>query len=256
MRGTSPIPAVDLLGVRVHRITLGDAARAILDLAQAGGAHQIVTLNGAMLAEVSSHPELRAIVNRASLVIPDGAGVLLAGRILGFRLPERVPGIDLVDRVCAEGAGRSLRIFCLGARPGIAAAAGEVLTSRHRGIAVVGTQDGYFSEAEDAAVTARIRTAGPQVLLVAMGFPRQERWIATHLFGLGDVVCLGVGGTFDVLAGRIRRAPAWMHRAGLEWVYRLLREPRRWRTAAVLPRVLWRAVAGRFSRGKKELQEG
>lgn len=256
MRDGKLIATVDLLGVQVHRVTLPDAARTVLDFVRRGGVRQVVTLNGAMLARAAADPELRAIVNRSSLVTADGAGVLLAGRILGVRLPERVAGIDLVDRVCAEGAAQSLRVFLLGAEPGVADSAAGSLASRHRGLMVVGTHHGYFSDDGSAEVVARIRDASPQVLLVALGFPRQERWIAAHLPELPDMVCIGVGGTFDILAGRVRRAPRWMRRAGVEWLYRLAREPHRWRTAATLPKLLMLAVKGRISKGKKELHVG
>lgn len=256
LRDGSLIPAVDLLGVRVHRVTLPDAAHAILDFVRSGEARQVVTLNGAMLARAAADPDLRAIVNRAALVTADGAGVLLAGRILGVRLPERVAGIDLVERVCAEGAARSLRVFLLGAAPGVAAAAADALVKRHRGLSVVGTQHGYFASHDDGAVVSRIREARPEMVLVALGFPRQEQWIAAHLAELPGMVCLGVGGTLDVLAGRTRRAPLWMRRAGLEWLYRLVREPRRWRAAVALPKLFAMAVTHRVLKGKKELHSG
>jgi len=240
------LPSAFLLGVRVNRLSLDQAVEAILEFTREGGAHQVVTLNGTMLARASADPVLRDIVNRASMVIADGAGVLLAGRILGVTFPERIPGIDMVGRLCAGGAAVGLRIYLLGARPGVADAAGEAIRHRYHGVDVAGTHHGYFSRHEDAAVTDEIRRSRPQVVLVAMGFPRQEQWIADHLQELGASVCIGVGGTLDVLAGRTSRAPGWMQRAGLEWYYRLVREPRRWRTAAALPRLLWRAIKERL----------
>lgn len=241
-------PATLLLGVRVHRVTLDQAADRLLDFIRDGGIHQVVTLNGAMLARASGDPELRETINSASLVTADGAGVLLAGRILGVRFPERVPGVDLMEHLFARSGDRSLRVFLLGARPGVAAAAGAALSRRHRGIEVVGTDHGYLAAGAEAAVADRIRRAGPDVLLVAMGFPKQEEWIAAHRDALGVPVAIGVGGTLDVLAGLSRRAPRWMQRAGLEWVYRIIREPRRWRTAAALPRIVWLAVRERLAR--------
>lgn len=246
----SDLPSTWLLGVRVHRVTLEQAVDRLMDFIRRGRAHHVVTLNGAMLAQMSRDPLLREIVNAASLVTPDGAGVLLAARILGVRFPERIPGIDMVDRLCAVGAGSSLRVFLLGAAPGVAQAAGEAITRRHPGVVVVGAEDGYFPADEDAAVAERIRRARPDVLLVAMGFPKQEQWIAAHQSALGVPVCIGVGGTFDVLAGLWRRAPRWMQRVGLEWAYRLVREPRRWRTATALPLVVWLALKERLLGGE------
>ncbi|MGH2349857.1 MAG: WecB/TagA/CpsF family glycosyltransferase, partial [bacterium] len=240
------LPSARLLGVRVDRVTLDRAVDVIGGFIRAGGAHQVVTLNGAMLARAASDPIVRDLVDRASLVTADGAGVVLAGRILGVTLPERIPGIDMIDRLCAAGAASGLRMFLLGARPGVADEAATAMKRSYRGVNIVGTRHGYFPDHDDAAVTEQIRLSRPHVLLVAMGFPRQEQWIRTHLAALGTPVCIGVGGTFDVLAGRTARAPRWMQRAGLEWMYRLLREPRRWRTAAALPVLIWLALRERL----------
>ncbi|HEY3249282.1 MAG TPA: WecB/TagA/CpsF family glycosyltransferase [bacterium] len=247
MAAHSDLPSTWLLGVRIHLVTLGQAVDRVLELIHSGGVHQVVTLNGAMLARASGDPGLRETVNSASLATADGAGVLLAGRILGVRFPERVPGVDLVAHLFARGADRPLRVFLLGARPGVAAAAGAALAKQHRSIAVVGADHGYFAAGAEAAVADRIRRASPDVLLVAMGFPKQEEWIAAHRDSLGVPVAIGVGGTFDVLAGLSRRAPRWMQRAGLEWVYRLVQEPHRWRTAATIPLVVWLAVKERIA---------
>jgi N-acetylglucosaminyldiphosphoundecaprenol N-acetyl-beta-D-mannosaminyltransferase len=247
------LPSARLLGVRVHRVTLDLAVDVIGEFIREGGAHQVVTLNGAMLARAAGDPALRGLIERASLVTPDGAGVLLAGWILEVVFPERIPGIDMIDRLCATGAASGLRIFLLGARAGVADEAAAAMGGRYPGVSVVGTHHGYFADQDDNAVTEQVRTSRPHVLLVAMGFPRQEQWIMSHLAALGVPVCIGVGGTLDVLAGRSSRAPRWMQRAGLEWMYRLLREPRRWRTAAALPVLIWLALRERLIGGKKEV---
>ncbi len=231
-------------------MTVDQAVDRLLDLSRGPGSHQVVTLNGPMLAQASRDVRLRGIVNRAALVTADGAGVLLAGRILGVRFPGRVPGIDMVDRLCAGGARSGLRVFLLGARPGVADAAGRVLSRRHPGLAVVGAVHGYFPAHDEPAVVERIREARPDVLLVAMGFPKQEEWIADHMPQLATPVSIGVGGTLDVVAGVLRRAPPWMQRLGLEWAYRLAREPRRWRTAAALPLVVWLSIRERLFGGR------
>jgi len=251
LEAPSRLPSAWVLGVRVHRLTLEQAVESILELTRIGGAHQVVTLNGAMLVRVSGDPVLRGVIDRASMVTADGVGVLLAGRIAGVAFPERIPGIDMIDRVCAAGAASGLRIFLLGAHPGVPDAAADALVRRHPGITVAGTHDGYFTEDEDTAVTAQIRAARPHLLLVGMGFPRQEQWIAAHLAALGACVCIGVGGTFDVLAGRVSRAPRWMQQASLEWMYRLAKEPRRWRTAAAFPLLIWLALRERLFRSRQ-----
>lgn len=215
-------------------------------LLQTPGAHHIVTLNAAMLGLAAREESFRRIVNQAALCTADGMGTLLAGRILGVRFPERVAGVDLTDRLCALCAWTGSRVFFLGASPGVAAEAAARLQSRHAGLIVAGTHHGYFTAAEVIGLIAQIRDADAHLLLVALGAPRQEEWLAAHLAGTGARVGIGVGGTFDVYAGRARLAPEWIRAIGLEWLYRLAREPRRWRVAPSLPGVLFLAARERI----------
>lgn len=218
-----------------------------------GGFHQIVTINGPMLVRASQDGRTGELFNAASLVTADGAGVVLAARILGLPPLVRVPGIDLVGHVCALCAQEGFRIYLLGAAPGVAEEAGRVLQTRYAGLQISGTHHGYLTPAEERAVLQSIRTARPHLILVALGSPKQEQWIAAHLESLGPVVCIGVGGTLDVLAGRTRRAPGWMQRAGLEWAYRLVQEPRRWRVMMSLLLLGWLAVRERVKSEWKKL---
>lgn len=243
-------PASDLLGVRVHHVTLEQAVERVRDLIASGGSHQVVTVNAAMLVAARRDAAVRQVLAGASLRVPDGAGVLLAARLLGRPPYVRVPGVELAERLCAVAAREGWRVFLLGAAPGVAQAAADVLRRRHPGLPVAGVHHGYFSD--DASVITQIRAARPHLLLVALGFPRQELWIARHRAQLGVPVSMGVGGTFDVLAGRVRRAPVWVQRLGMEWAYRLVQEPRRrWRTALALPQLVVLAVAER-ARGARE----
>lgn len=241
------IPTAFVLGVRIHQVTIAEAASCVRQLIAAGGAHQVVTVNGAMLLGAMRDDRVRALFNNASLVTPDGVGVLLAGRILGYRFAERVAGVDLVERLCAHLAGGGVRVFLLGAKPGVADAAVTALRARYPGLDIAGVQHGYFAREEEASILERIRAMRPHLLLVGLGSPRQEEWIAKHLQVLAPIVCIGVGGTIDVLAGRRHRAPRWMQRAGLEWVYRVVREPRRWKVLATLPLVVWFAFRDRLA---------
>lgn len=241
MTGASP-PSADILGVRIHRVTMDGAVAWIDTLLRTTTVHQVVTLNAAMLSRAARDATFRRMVNQAALVTPDGMGTLLVGRILGVRFPERVAGVDLTDRLCALCARAGRRVFFLGAAPGVAAAAAARLAERHPGLPVAGTQHGYFSAAEEPGLITRIREAGTHLLLVAMGAPRQEQWLAAHLAATGARVGIGVGGTFDVYAGRTRLAPAWIRATGLEWLYRLVWEPRRWRVVAALPGVILLAI--------------
>ncbi len=252
--GSDP-PASDLLGVRVHHVTMEQAVERVRALVASGGAHQVVTVNGAMLVAAWRDAAVREVLSNASLLVPDGVGVLLAARMLGRPPYVRVPGVDLAARLCAAAAEEGWRVFLLGAAPGVAPAAAEALRRRYPGLQVAGVHHGYFSD--DAPVIAQIRAARPHLLLVAMGFPRQEMWIARHRAALGVPVSMGVGGTLDVLAGRVRRAPRWVQRAGLEWAYRLAQEPRRrWRTAAALPLVVALAVRERLRQMRGKDRDG
>jgi N-acetylglucosaminyldiphosphoundecaprenol N-acetyl-beta-D-mannosaminyltransferase len=170
---------------------------------------------------------LRAAFDSADLVIPDSAGVQWAARFKGRRI-EKISGIDLMDTLCAQAAERGWRVYFLGAAPGVSESAARVLTQRHHGLLVAGVQHGYFQRGSgEAAAIQRIADAKPDLLFVALSTPFQDGWIHKNLVRLGAKVAMGVGGSFDVLSGRLRRAPVWMRAAGLEWLFRLLQEPRR-----------------------------
>lgn len=172
-------------------------------------------------------PELARAVSAAAVVVPDSAGIAWALRSLVGRRVEQIPGIDFIDDLCRIAAAASAAVFLLGAKPGVAEAAGRNLAKRHPGLKVAGARNGYFTPDEEPAVIAAIRASRAAVLLVGMSVPRQEKWIASRLESLGVPVVVGVGGSFDVIAGALRRAPRWMRARGLEWLFRLLQQP--WR---------------------------
>lgn len=195
--------------------------------------------------------EYREVVNAADLVVPDTIGVVYAARFLGQPARERVAGIELVERTCAACARDGIGIFLLGGAQHVAEQAGATLQSRYPGLQVAGTQHGYFSEADERVVIERIRLSGARLVLVALGFPRQELWVRRHADALGPVVCIGVGGSLDVLSGKVQRAPETMRKLGLEWLYRLVREPQRLRRQLALPQfavlVAGQALRDRFA---------
>ena len=194
-----------------------------------GKPHQITTVNPEFVMTARRDPEFRAIINQAALALPDGVGLLWAGRLLGQLLRERVTGSDGVPRIAERAAVKGWRLFMLGAAPGVAEEAGRRLRRRYPGLKIVGTHAGSPVVEEEAYIIDRVRRAQPDVLFVAYGHPRQDKWIARNLDRLGVPVCIGVGGAFDFIAGLVPRAPVWMQRAGLEHFYRLLRQPWRWR---------------------------
>lgn len=189
--------------------------------------------------------ELRRIVDSAELVTPDSAGILWACRRMGRPLPERVSGVEIVERLCAASAEKGYRLYFLGAAPGVAENAAARMQTRYPGCRIIGTRDGYFREGEDAAVVREIAAARPDVLCVAMGIPKQEKWIARHRTALGVPVLIGVGGTFDVFSGKVKRAPHWMQQLNLEWLYRFARNPRKIRKVMTLPRFVWMTLRAR-----------
>lgn len=226
---------ISILGAEIDPLTLEEAVNRAAALVASGGAHQVVTLNPEYLYRAQRERDLLEIAREAALVTADGVGIVWAARVHGFFLPERVTGIDLLLALCRRAAAEGWRVFLLGGRPGVAKEAAARLVRDYPGLTVAGTHHGYFSGAEEATVLEQIRAAQPQLLFVGLGAPKQERWIFQQRAALGSLVAVGVGGSFDVLSGRAKRAPAWMRRLGLEWLGRLLLEPRRWRRMLVLP---------------------
>lgn len=238
--------SINLLGVRIDNITMAEALGAIEGFLESGVPHIIVTADASGVVIAQDDEELRRIVNEADLVTPDSAGILLASKLYGKPLKEKVSGVDLAVELSSLAAKHGYPIFLLGAAPGIAEAAAENLKQRFPGLRIAGTHDGYFTD--DEPVVRRIAESGAKILFVAMGIPKQEKWIARHLDQLGVSVAMGVGGTYDVLSGRVHRAPEWMRRHGLEWAHRLARNPRKIGKVATLPRFLWMVFADRLFR--------
>lgn len=203
---------------------------------QASRTRQIVTLNPEMAMRAQHDAALRAAILSADAVIADGIGVIWALRMQGVRVARRITGVDLLDAFAARAAARDYHVFLLGAAPGVAAAAASRLVARHPKLLVVGTHAGSPRRDDESSVLDRICETRPDAVFVAFGSPAQETWIAEHGEQLGAAVAVGVGGAFDFIAGRVPRAPAPVRRVGLEWLYRLWREPWRWRRMLALPR--------------------
>ncbi|HEX9269096.1 MAG TPA: WecB/TagA/CpsF family glycosyltransferase [Candidatus Limnocylindria bacterium] len=230
------------------RLALVDAVAEIERRLDASERTFVITANPEFVMLCRRDRELAAIGAQADLVVPDGAGAIVAARLLGDPLPGRAPGRLLVDRLAAVATERSLSCFLLGAGPGIAERAAEVLRSRHPDLRIAGT---YAGRAEDDADTVpRVAACAPDIVLVAYGMPKQERWIARNLPRLPSVrIAVGVGGSFDYLTGHAVPPPALLHAVGLEWLWRLVREPRRWRRQRVLPLFVLHVLLARARRG-------
>ncbi len=231
-----------ILGVRVDAITFDATLARIEGYIADGRPRQIVTVNPEFVMTSQSDAEFRRVINEAALALPDGTGVWWASRRLGHPVPERIPGVDLVDRLASLSADKGLRIYLLGAMPGVAEQAAKMLCNRYAGLAIAGTYAGSPSVEDEAGIIAQVRAAHPHILLVAYGAPAQDLWIARNLDRLGVPVCIGVGGAFDYLAGVQPLAPPWLRRIGLEWLHRLATQPWRWRRMLALPRFVWQVL--------------
>ncbi len=231
---------VNILGVPVSDVTFDEMLDQIgMWLETPGPPRQIATANPEFVMIAQDDVNFSHILHRAHLVIPDGVGLLWAARRLGHPLRERVTGSDGVPRIAARAAEEGWRLFFLGAAPGVAERAAEVLRARHPGLQVAGTCAGSPAPEEEKALVTRIRASDADILFVAYGAPAQDKWIARNLPRLGVGVAIGVGGALDFVAGVTRRAPVWVQRLGLEWLHRLVREPWRWRRQMRLPRFVW-----------------
>ena len=209
----------------------------------------VITANPEFVMLARTDPEVRRIAAEADLVVPDGTGIVLGSRLLGDPLPGRAPGRFIVDGLVARAAGLGTTFYLLGAADGVAERAGRRLRERHPDLRIVGAEPGDPAASTDDAVVARIAAAAPQILLVAYGMPAQERWIARNLARLPSVrVAIGVGGVFDQLAGTVAVPPRAIHSLGLEWLWRLSREPHRWRRQRVLPLFVLLVLAQRALR--------
>lgn len=229
----------NILGIGVDRLTLDQAKKNICDRwDKKDRVFHVVTANAEMIYHGSRDRELARIIKKAEMVTADGAGVVLASRILGNPVPERVAGYDLMTECLQEAAGKGIPVYFLGARPQVLEQAVNKAQKRFPGLNVAGSRHGYFHEDDEEDIVQEIRSLKPSLLLVALGVPKQEKWISRYREKLPPCAVIGVGGSFDVLAGKLTRAPGWMQRAGLEWLYRLAKEPARIGRAAVLPAFL------------------
>jgi len=237
--------AIPILGIPVHAVTMDETVALVERYMAEPRLHQIATVNPEFVMTAQNDDEFRHVLAAADLCLPDGVGLLYAARRYGRRLPERVPGSELVYRLAERAAGRGWPLFLLGAAPGVAEQAAAELTARYPGLRVAGCYAGSPDPAENGPIVERVNASGATLLYVAYGAPKQDKWIARNRKALTTVrVALGVGGSLDFVTGRAVRAPRWMQRLGLEWLHRLYKEPWRWRRMLALPRFAWRVLRG------------
>ena len=233
---------VKILGVNVDSVTMAQAVERVEQLIAAKKNSIVATANAEMLLRATNDDELKNILNAAELVVPDGAGTVWAARHLGYEMPERVAGFDLVQELMKIAPSKGYKFFLFGSAPTIADKAKLKAEELYPNIEIVGTRNGYFTAADEAEIIAQIKNSKPDILLAALGVPKQEKWLAAHKDELNVPVNIGVGGTFDVMAGVVKRAPKWMQRAKLEWLFRAMLQPSRASRLIALPKFVFKVV--------------
>lgn len=244
---------INILGVGFDNVTMDEALARGEELLCSEGAHYVVTPNPEIVETCRADAAANAAVNGADLVLPDGIGIVYGAKILHQPLRGRVPGIEFGTGMIERCAKLGKSVYLLGAKPGVAEQAAENLKNRFPGLVIAGTHDGYFKE--DAPIAAEIKASGADMALVCLGAPKQELWMQRNAPRLRVGLMAGLGGSLDVFAGNVKRAPKFFQKLGLEWFYRLLKEPKRIGRMMKLPKFLFAAIGCKL-RGKKRHGEG
>lgn len=218
---------IEILHVPIDPVTMPEALERIEHFIQTGEPHHVFTADASGIMRAQDEVEFQKIIKQADLITPDGAGVLFASRMYGVALPERVSGVDLVENISELAAKTGYSIYLFGAAEGVAKSAADQLLLRYPELKIVGVRNGYYTPEQEEEIVVQIVQTKPDVLFVALGIPKQELFIHKYFNKLHVPVMIGIGGSFDVISGRLNRAPVWMQRTGLEWMYRLLQEPSR-----------------------------
>ena len=234
----------DIMGITFDNVTMQQALERAGEILAGDKTCYAVTPNAEIAYEALRDESLRALLNEADLVLPDGAGVVLASKILKTPLQQKVAGVDFADGLLGMLAQNGKSVYLLGSKPGIAELAAEKMREKHPGLMICGMHDGYFKD--DAPVIAAINEAKPDVLFVCLGAPKQELFMKRHQNDLSCRLMIGLGGSLDSFAGTVKRAPKWMIKANLEWLYRLYKEPKRFGRMLRLPKYLWAVVCRRI----------
>ncbi len=229
---------INIHGVKIHNVTMQEAVSLIQSWVEGDSIHAVYTPNSEIIMQAQRNHELKSILNDAGLLIPDGAGVVLASKILKTPLVEKVSGVDLAKNLFKISSGKNISCFILGGRPGVAEMAAVNIMAAYGKVKVKGYAHGYFKPEEEAFVIERINRVKPDILLVGLGAPMQEFWIHRNMYRLSCKVCIGIGGSIDIFAGKITLTPEFIRKAGFEWLHRLIRDPRRFKRMMDLPRFM------------------
>ena len=234
-----------VLGLRVQSCTMPETVAALTDRLQNRRQAFVVTLNPEMAVACGKDRDFQQAVSGADFVLPDGVGIVWAGRYWGNFVPGRVTGFDLTQELFKVADEHKYKVFLLGATPGVAEAAAENCRSVYPNLIFAGCNDGFFEETAVDGIVKTINQAGTDILLVALGMGKQEKWLYANRHKLNAAVLVGVGGVFDVLAGKVARAPRFLQNIGLEWLFRLYKEPRRFRRMLAIPVFIFSVIFGK-----------
>ena len=233
---STQLTTIPLLKVRVNDVDMREALAMCDEFIQSRKPHHIITLDASMCVMAEHDAKLRKVIEDSDLITPDSVGVLWACKRMGKSLRERVSGVELVEMLCSLSPEKHYRLFFFGSAPGVAEQAAEKMRLKYPGCEIVGTRNGFFTEKDNNDIIMQIQNAKPDILCVALGIPKQEMWISEHIQTLGVPICIGVGGTFDVLSGNVQRAPMWMRKLSIEWLHRLISNPRKIGKVMTLPK--------------------
>ncbi|ABR50220.1 glycosyl transferase, WecB/TagA/CpsF family [Alkaliphilus metalliredigens QYMF] len=229
---------VRILGVPIDQVTMDSAIKTVVVLTETHGCSMVFTPNPEIVMMAREDHGLLGAMEKADLIVPDGIGLIYASKLKSRGLKERVPGIELAQGLLIHCNEYKKSIYLLGGKPGVAQQAGEELMKKYPELKIVGVRDGYFKETEDKELIEEINQSKAEILFVALGAPKQEKWIEKYQQDLNVKVAMGVGGSIDVWAGIVKRAPVFYQKVGLEWFYRLIKEPSRYKRMLILPKFL------------------
>lgn len=226
---------LNILGVGVDNCTMDSAVDFLVEEAECDGLTSVYTPNSEIILHAYKNPDYCKVLNRGSLITADGIGVVYASKILNRPLPERVSGFDLANKLLERVAPQGKTLYLFGGKPGVAERAAKKICELYPGINIVGISDGYFDAEKEKEIIADINEKSPDILFVCLGFPKQECWIDAHS-DISAKVAMGIGGSLDVFAGEVKRAPLFYQKCGLEWFYRLIKQPSRFIRMLALPK--------------------
>ncbi len=229
---------VQIAGINIDDISMEQAVDKVYEFIGSDQNHSIFTPNAEIMMDGITNKDMKAMLNGADMLVADGAGVVLASKIIGKAVTEKVSGVDLVKNLLKASSKRPIKFYLFGGKPGIPEKANANIICDYPGAEVVGTRNGYFSKEDESSIINDINNSGAEVLLVCLGAPKQEKWITESKDRLKVKACIGVGGTIDILAGNIKLAPDFFRNHGLEWLYRLYKEPKRFKRMLRLPKFI------------------